>query len=290
MGLGLGFNMKMTKLIIVSALIAVALTQASCLKKQNLEDANLGPAVSADEVETKMAEGIGVLNVDDINKNESSILTAVTTYEDSQSVKLFSQSLFVNSIASDTTKTTINLDYSKTDYLNSNQSFNNFAYPLEFSHSNEADVSSMKASAKALNFKQRSDVNVKAADKVPFFMYRAFIVMAAFACREDKVSCHNLKVEDSIMSLSPDVADPRICSDSLHCKIPVRKVEYDLVDGGDIQSDGQPARTHYTFLTSPNLPFFSKVLTYCVRGLVDMESRKVLAEDCVSVNGFSVGD
>lgn len=277
--------MKISKLIIVLALAVLAITQTSCLKKQNLEDSNLGPAISADEVESKMAEGIGVLDPDDINRNEASSLQAVTTYEDSQTVKLFTQSLIVNSIVSDATKTRINLDYSKTDYLNSNQSFNNFAYPLDFSHSADVESSAMGA-----NLKQRSDLSVKAADKVPFFMYRAFIVMAAFACREDKVTCHNLKIEDSQMSLSPDLADPRICSDSLRCKISVRKVEYDLVDNKEIQSDGQPTRTHYTFLTSPNLPFFSKVLQYCVRGLVDLQSRKVLAEDCISINGFSVGD
>lgn len=273
--------MKISKLIIVYVLAAVAFTQTSCMKKQNLEDSNLGPAVSADEVESKMAEGIGTLDPDDINVNESSSLTAVTTYEDSQSVKLFSQSLIVNSITSDTAKTVINLDYSKTDYLNSNQSFNNFAYPLEFSTTSDVESQSLK---------QRSQLTAKAADKVPFFMYRAFIVMAAFACREEKVTCHNLSVVDSQMALSPDLADPRVCSDSLHCKIPVRKVEYDLVDNKEIQSDGQPTRTHYTFLTSPNLPFFSKVLQYCARGLVDLENRKVLAEDCVSINGFSVGD
>lgn len=273
--------MKFSKLIIVSVLAFVAFTQASCMKKQNLEDANLGPAVSADEVESKMAEGIGVLTPDDINRNESSSLMAVTTYEDSQSVKLFSQSLIVNSIVSDTTKTTFNLDYSKTDYLNSNQSFNNFIYPLEFGTASDVESQSVKT---------RSQLTVKAADKVPFFMYRAFIAMAVFACREDKVTCHNLTVVDSQMGLSPDLADPRICSDTLHCKIPVRKVEFDLVDNKELQSDGQPTRAHYTFVTSPNLPFFSKVLKYCVRGLVDMESRKVLAEDCVSVNGFSVGD
>ncbi len=272
--------MKFSKIIIVSVLAFVAFTQASCMKKQNLEDSNLGPAVSADEVESKMAEGIGVLTPDDINRNESSSLMAVTTYEDSQSVKLFSQSLIVNSIVSDTTMTRINLDYSKTDYLNSNQSFNNFAYPLEFSHSSDVESQSVP----------RQQLTAKAADKVPFFLYRAFIAMAVFACREEKVTCHNLTVVDSEMGLSPDLADPRICSDSLHCKIPVRKVEFDLIDNKEIQSDGQATRAHYTFVTSPNLPFFSKVLKYCVRGLVDLESRKVLAEDCVSINGFSVGD
>lgn len=273
--------MKFSQFIILGFMALVALTQTSCLKKQNLKDANLGPAVSADEVETKMADGIGNLDPADINKNESSNLTAITTYEDSQSVKLFSQSLIVNSIVSDTTKTRFNLDYSKTDYLNSNQSFNNFIYPLDFSNSSSVESQALQ---------QRSFVSVKSADKVPFFMYRAFIVMAVFACREDKVTCHNLSVVDSQMSISPDLAHPSICNDSLHCKIPVRKVEFDLVDNKDIQSDGQPARTHYTFLTSAKLPFFSKVLQYCARGLVDYNGRKVLAEDCININGFSVGE
>lgn len=290
MGLGLGFYMKLKQLIIVLTALLVVLTQTSCLKKQNLEDANLGAIVDADEVESKMAEGIGGLDPADINRNESSNVTAVTTYEDSQSVKLFSQAIIVNSITdvvvSGATVTRFALDYSKVDYLNSNQSFNNLAYNLDFGHSN--DISNDTVESKSL--KTRSDLSVKAADKVPFFMYRAFIVMAAFACREDKVTCHNLTVVDSQMALSPDLADPRICSDTLHCKIPIRKVEYDLVDNNDIQNDGQPARTHYTFMMSSSLPFFSKVLQYCVRGLVQMENRKVLAEDCISVNGFSVGD
>jgi len=286
MGLGLGFYMKLKQLIIVLTALFVVFTQTSCLKKQNLEDANLGPIVNADEVESKMAEGIGGLDPNDINRNESSNVTAVTTYEDSQSVKLFSQAINVSSITemvvSGATVTRFALDYSKADYLNSNQSFNNFAYNLDFGHSNDA--------VESQSIKQRSDLSVKAADKVPFFMYRAFIAMAAFACREEKVTCHNLTVVDSQMALSPDLADPRICSDTLHCKIPIRKVEYDLVDNNDIQTDGQPARTHYTFMMSSSLPFFSKVLQYCVRGLVQMENRKVLAEDCISVNGFSVGD
>ena len=291
MGVGLGFYMISKKLIIAFAAL-VLFTQTSCLKKQNLEDSNLGPAVSADSVEETMAVGIGGLDPDDINRNESSNVSAATTYEDSQSVKLFSQSIIVNSInnivVSGATVTRFALDYSKVDYLNGNQSFNNFVYNLDFGYSNDVESQSLGAKSQILN--KRSELTVKAADKVPFFMYRAFIVMAAFACREDKVTCHNLVVQDSQLALSPDLADPRICADTLRCKIPVRRVEYDLVDNNDLQSDGQPTRTHYTFLMSSSLPFFSKVLQYCVRGLVQMENRKVLAEDCISVNGFSVGD
>jgi len=279
-----------SKKLIIALTAVVLLTQTSCLKKQNLEDSNLGPAVSADSVEESMAVGIGGLDPGDINRNESSNVSAATTYEDSQSVKLFSQSIIVNSInnvvVSGATLTRFALDYSKVDYLNGNQSFNNFIYNLDFGHSNDVAAESIGLQ----NVNQRSELTVKAADKVPFFMYRAFIVMAAFACREDKVTCHNLTVKDSQMALSPDLADPRICADTLRCKIPVRQVEYDLVDNNELQSDGQPTRTHYTFLMSSSLPFFSKVLQYCVRGLVQMENRKVLAEDCISVNGFSVGE
>ncbi|AZZ35774.1 hypothetical protein CIK05_02805 [Bdellovibrio sp. qaytius] len=275
--------MKSKQLIILLTAVIVVFTQSSCLKKQNLEDANLGPAVNADSVESVMAEGIGGLSPDEIKRNESSNISAVTTYEDSQTVKIFSQSISVYSIVSDTTKTRFNLDYSKVDHLNSNQSFNNFSYPLDFN--NATDVGSQ-----SVGIKSRSELTAKNADKVPFFLYRAFIVMAAYACREAKVTCHNLKTEDSQLSLSPDLADPRICSDTLRCKIPIRKVEYDLVDNNNLTSDGQPERTHYSFLMSSSLPFFSKVLSYCVRGLVQMENRKVLAEDCVNISGFSVGD
>lgn len=279
------------KLQLIIALTAIVLlTQTSCMKKQNLEDANLGPAVSADSVEEKMAIGIGNLDPADINRNEASNLSAVTTYEDSQSIKLFSQSIVVNSITNMTVSganiTRFALDYSKVDYLNGNQSFNNFVYNLDFGHSSDVE----SANIKERSITQRSDISVKAADKTPFFMYRAFIVMAAFACREDKVTCHNLSVQDSQMALSPDLADPRICSDTLRCKIPIRRVEYDLVDNQNLMSNGQPTRTHYTFVMSSALPFFSKVLQYCVRGLVETENRQVLAEDCISVNGFSVGD
>jgi hypothetical protein len=91
------------------------------------------------------------------------------------------------------------------------------------------------------------------------------------------------------MYLKSDLASPLICPDINNCIIDIKKIEFDMLDSGVATSDGKPYRTHYTFSVSPQLPFLSKVMSYCVRGLVDNGNRKVLAEDCMTINSFSYG-
>jgi hypothetical protein len=91
------------------------------------------------------------------------------------------------------------------------------------------------------------------------------------------------------MYLKPELASAKVCPDINDCLIDIKKIEFDMLDRGVATSDGKPYRTHYTFKVSPQLPFLSKVMSYCVRGLMDNGNRKVLAEDCMSLNNFSYG-
>ena len=91
------------------------------------------------------------------------------------------------------------------------------------------------------------------------------------------------------MYLKPELASAKVCPDITNCLIDIKKVEFDMLDRTVATSDGKPYRTHYTFSVSPQLPFLSKVMSYCVRGLMDNGTRKVLAEDCMSINNFSYG-
>lgn len=273
--------MKYSKKIIVLAGLFFLATQTSCIKKQNLEDNGLGPAISAEEVEQKMAEGVaGVFDPDEIRHNESNTLSAASTYEDSQTIKIFTQNIIVGTsssvVVSGTPYTVYNLDYSKIDNLNPNQSFSNMTFKLYVEQS---------PSVKTLGL--NSEVSQKASS--PYFLYGAFM-QGLDVCRIDKVTCHNLTVQDGEIALSQAQAHPAICQNVLNCKVPTRRIEFDLIDHNDVQSDGQPARYHYTYVVSSKLPFFSKVLKYCVRTLVEMQDRKVLAEDCINVNDFSAGD
>lgn len=65
-------------LVALLSLLILSLN-TSCLKKQNLEDQNLGPVVAASEVQEKMGEAIGVLDFGAVKVNESSSLTSSIT-------------------------------------------------------------------------------------------------------------------------------------------------------------------------------------------------------------------
>lgn len=292
--------MKTKSLLTLSATFILACTQLSCLKKQNLEEFDLGPAVDANVVQNEMITGVGSFNINSIKINELSQVTAVTTYEDAQTIKVFNQSISVDAMSSTTTAKSVHLNYSKQDFVNSQNSFNNIRYTIDFDTTNDSGstASAQSKSSSTLvteNFlrslAQKSDRLLKEKTAAtPYLLYRVYAYMALYACREAQTTCYNFKFTDSEVTLNPELADPRICANTLNCKVPVRRIEFDLVDRAQLMADGKPTRSHYNFLVSNRLPFFSKVLQYCVRGLVDYNDRKILAEDCVSVNNFIVGD
>ncbi|MBC7457701.1 MAG: hypothetical protein H7235_05450 [Bdellovibrionaceae bacterium] len=259
----------------------------ACMKKQDLESQDLGPAISSDELQNKMSDSIGKLNYADINKNEISTFTATTVFEETQVNKRFKQDLFVTNVVGTSAKLTIDFLFNKQDFANSESSLSNQPYQMVI----EASNTTAQSLAKAADIPRAiaKNVHAQAETHVPFFLYRAYAYFALQGCRENKVTCHNLKTETSKMYLKPALASPTVCPDTSNCLVDIKKVEFDMLDSAVATSDGKPYRTHYTFSVSPQLPFLSKVMSYCVRGLMDNGNRKVLAEDCMSINNFSYG-
>lgn len=260
---------------------------SSCMKKQDLDSRDLGPAISSDDLQNKMSESIGELNYMDVRKNEISSFTASTIYEETQVTKRYKQDLFVTGVTQTSKSLTLDFLFNKQDYVNSENSFANQPYQMIIDSSNSSTETMTQAAR--LPKAVAKNVHAQADAPVPFFLYRAYAYFAIQGCRESKVSCHNLKTETSKMYLRPELASPTVCPDINNCLIDIKKVEFDMLDGSVATSDGKPYRTHYTFSVSPQLPFLSKVMSYCARGLVDSGNRKVLAEDCMSINGFSYG-
>ncbi len=250
---------------------------SGCLKKQNLEDSQLGPAIDPSLIQSEMEIGTGEFNPLTVKPLEFSSIKATKTFEDSQTIPLFEQSLFVDTIENTNEKLTLNLNYSKKDLLNDQNSFSGLRVPLDFTKTQNN-----------LEIAQNRQLQINATTQ-PFYLYRAFGYMTYFACRESNVSCHSFKFTDFQIKLSPEMADPSYCTNTLNCVIPTRKIEFDLIDHNQIQSDGKATRTHYSFFVAKTLPFFAKVLEYCARGLTEYNNKMVLTEDCISLTGFNVG-
>ncbi len=279
MDLGLGFYMKL--LILITALFVIT-TQTSCIEKQNLEESSLGPAADANQVEEAMADGVGSLDFYDVKVNEASSLTYTITYEESQTIKFLNQTLYVDSISDATDKLTINLNFSHEYLQNSNSSFSDVRYPM---------VIEKNQTLKSLASKDQIVHQLQEQDKPksPLFLYQFYANLAIFACREDKVTCHNFKFKDFESKLDSQLAHPSICANAQNCIIPIREITFDLIDRKIMEDNGKPKRTFFTLIVSSKLPFFSKVLSYCERGLEEMTGRKVLTEHCLNVNNFSAG-
>lgn len=286
MGMGMGFSMKNNLRGIIILFISCTLLHA-CMKKQDLDSQDLGPAINSDDLQNKMSDSIGILNYGDLNKNEISTFTATTIFEETQINKRYKQELFVTNIVDTQARLTIDFSFNKQDFINSENSFSNQPYQMII----ESAATSVQNLALAARIPRAMAQNVKAEGEapVPFFLYRAYAYFAMKGCREDKVTCHNLRTDTSKMYLRPELASPTVCADINNCLIDIKKVEFDMLDGTVATEDGRPYRTHYTFSVSPQLPFLSKVMSYCVRGLANNGNRKVLAEDCMTVNNFSYG-
>lgn len=286
MGLGMGFSMKNNYRTLLAFLVSCTLLH-SCMKKQDLDSQDLGPAINSDELQNKMSDSIGNLNYSDINKNEISTFTATTIFEETQVNKRYKQDLFVTNVTETPTKLTLDFLFNKQDFNNSENSLSNQPYQMVI----EASSTTAQNLAKAANIPRAiaKNVQAKADTPVPFFLYRAYAYFALQGCREDKVTCHNLKIEKSNIFVPSDLASPKVCPDVNACVLEGRKIEFDMLDSAVATTDGKPYRTHYTFKVVPGFPFLSKVRSYCVRGLIDNGNRKVLAEDCMTIDNFSYG-
>ena len=286
MGMGLGFSMKNNFRNLFIFVFCCSLLPA-CMKKQDLDSQDLGPAINSDELQSKMSDSIGILNYADIHKNEINSFTATTIFEETQVTKRYKQDLFVTGVTETPQTLTLDFLFNKQDFINSESSLSNLPYQMII----ESSSTTANTLAKAADIPRALARNVHAQDAapVPFFLYRAYAYFAIQGCREDKVTCHNLKMDQSKMYLKPELASAKVCPDINDCLIDIKKIEFDMLDRGVATSDGKPFRTHYTFKVSPQLPFLSKVMSYCVRGLMDNGNRKVLAEDCMSLNNFSYG-
>lgn len=206
------------------------------------------------------------------------VMWVANTFPEDQVSKRYKQELFVTNLKDTNTDFTISFNFSKQDHINANNSVTNVPYQLI-----------IEKSKPNLGATEAKNIKAQSENPKPFFMYQAYIYFAVQGCREDKVTCHNLKTESYKMYLQPELASPNVCPDVNKCYVDVNKIEFDMLDGSIATNDGKPYRVHYTFLVAPQLPFLSKVMQYCARGLAEYGGRQILTEDCLSVNSFSYG-
>ena len=254
----------MSKMIWVKRLVKISLVSlflTACLKKQNLEDPQVGPALNPDDVAQKMMSDVGVFSLGEIKKGEYSSIVQSQIIEETSVTQLFQQDVFVDKVTTEAGDVTYDLLMNFIDKRSSDNSIYNIAYPI-------------KSSDDLRN------------DNAPVVLFYEFLKIALTRCREVGISCHNLNISNETFLLNPELAHDSICSDKDRCEVKTKTIAMDMLYP---RKDGSKQKVNYTFVLAPQLPFLSRVLKFCERTVVKSNPRNYLQEMCMNLTNFRVG-
>ena len=266
--------MKLKIFLCLFTLIAVT----SCLKKTNLNEDDLGPAVDPVEITKTLGAGFGSFSYDEIKPGEFTSVLQSQRIQDSVNQNLQQEGITVDSMINDSEKLFLDLIVQKEEYNAGQTSQSTVKWPLTFK----------KGSAKQAAMAQ----TVESASP-PVLLFLTFQSLAFGSCYDEGTypeTCHRLSTKDIQYKVPFAAVGQHSCTDPTNCFIPAKKIEFDMVSKYATDKDGKPVRTHYTLVLSPEVPFLSRVLQICSRGIYEMTNdQKILADICYTVNNYAAG-
>ncbi len=104
---------------------------------------------------------------------------------------------------------------------------------------------------------------------------------------ENKVTYHGLKVVVAKESPPPLVQQQPNCDGIPECKITVHRVTFDMV----FWENGKPDRMHWELAMSPDAPYLAGMMNKCVTGLAHLAENQgdILVKQCLPVVNFRYG-
>ena len=253
------FSQKLTQTL--SILVALSLS-SSCLKKQNLEDPLVGPAVLQSEMFKLLTQDIGQFGFDQIKKGEANVLLMSQRIEETTVRKLYQQVLRVKDVV---TSPEGDLNY-------------NFVQSLYYMPNPDQKIENKEIITTSLD----GLLQTKPLLKPPIYWYT---IMATQWCQLEGVSCHNVVVTNESILLDPKFFHESICKEPDFCEVKTKTVTFDALE----TTNGVRQKVNYTFIVAPQLPFLSRVLKYCSRYVAKASPRDYLEEICYDTVDFIVG-
>jgi hypothetical protein len=280
MDLGMGFNMM--KKLLTAGLCAGFLLTTSCLKKQNLEDDNLGEAIAPIEMTKAIGGGYGSYDYNEIKAGEFTSVRYWNRIQDSVVQNVTQQGIEVTRAVNTVDKLSMDLLVQTEIFSSSGQN----------SQSSTVQWTGIDIEKPTGLMAQNKSLQTKASDlATPNLLFLSFEALAFGICHDEgeyPETCHNLQKTDIQYQVPVAAIAQHGCTSAANCTIAAKRVEFDRVLKTVIDKDGKPKRVHYTITLSPNVPFMSRMLEYCTRALYEMTNtdQKLLADVCYTVNNY----
>lgn len=266
----------MKKILILSMIALTLVYNTSCIKKDDLNSEDLGPAVEPMEFTKTLTSAFGVYDYNLIKPGEVSSLVMSYRLQDSFSQVFEKQVIDIKNVDNQPDQLVLSMQYTKVV------------------NSGGQDQSSTSEKHIAIN-KTGSLSTLADDNELPLLLFYEFIGIVSGYCRENSpvpTSCHKLTAQDLTLKVPASEASHHNCPDANNCTIPAKKIEFDLILKNQFDDNGNPIRNHYTIVLSPEVPFLSRVLQFCQRGLHKLGSseQQVVADVCYTVDSYTFGN
>lgn len=267
----------MKKFFILALVVTSLSTNTSCMKKQDLDNEDMGPAVAPTEFTKTLTEGFGVYDYNLIKPNETNSLVTSAKIQDSFSQVLEKQVLVVHNTQNLSDRFVLDLLVTREIYNNGQSSSSSHAEEVTFNKS-------YMSTAKTLENKPEPSL----------LLFDEFIAILIQFCREQSAtptSCHRLTSQEIRIKVPASQASHHGCADANNCTIGAKKIEFDLLKKFKLDQNGKPERNHYSMVLSREAPFMSRVLQLCSRGLTKFSNsnQPIVADICYTVDNYAFG-
>ncbi len=101
--------------------------------------------------------------------------------------------------------------------------------------------------------------------------------------------CSNLKVWEETRTPPDLIKDQENCGGLPDCKLKVKIIKFDSIFEVKTPSAIEKQKISYHIALSPDLPYLSKLVELCQRGLIQIDSSKLLVTICSKVKNFERG-
>lgn len=271
MDMGMGLDMKK---ILTSLLLISVLASASCMKKQDLDSEDLGPAVASVELTKALASGFGPYDYNDIKTNEFNNLLLTVRIQDTVTQPLEQQGITIQKKTDSADKISLELLVQTEIYSDENSSSGTRQWNIDL--------------RKVGSLSKTTD------PEPPNLMFKNFEYLAFGSCfneGEFAQTCHRLNSEDIRIKVPRAAIAQHNCPDPSNCTIAAKKIEFDRVLTTQFDDKGKPIRTHFSMILSREVPFMSRLLQLCMRGVHKLgnPAQEVVAEQCYTVNNYAFG-
>lgn len=264
----------------IALCIFVLASVTSCLKKMDLSNDELGPPIDPVELTKALGQGYGTFDYNEIKPNEFTSLLQSQRIQDSVNQNLQQEGITVNSMVNDSDKLFLDLIVQKEEYAGGQTSQSTVKWPLTFKKTSAAVAA-------------RETLRTQDSASPPVLTFLTFQALAFGSCYDEgkyPETCHRLTSKDIQYKVPAAAVNQHNCADPTKCYIPAKKIEFDMISKYATDKDGKPVRTHYTLVLSPHVPFLSRILQICTRGIYEMSNdQKILADLCYTVNNYAFG-